>query len=39
LWQRSCDDEVIADEDELYGYRKYILENPLAQQLRRDGLI
>lgn len=37
LFQRSYGDEVIEDEEELYGYRKYILENPLAYQLRREG--
>ncbi|MCC7477605.1 transposase [bacterium] len=35
--QRSFGDEVIEDEEELYAYRKYILENPQAYQLRRDG--
>ncbi len=35
--QRSYGDEVIEDEEELFAYRKYILENPQAYQLRRDG--
>lgn len=37
--QRSYGDEIIEDEDELYAYRKYILENPQAYQLKRDGHI
>ncbi len=37
--QRSYGDEIIEDEEELYAFRKYILENPQAYQLKRDGLM
>ena len=38
FWQRNYYEHIIRDENALYGIRKYILENPLKEELDWDNI-